>query len=296
MKQINIDADAENERLNKYLARLLPNASMGFIYKMLRKKNIVLNGSKASGSELLKAGDEIKVFFSDETYDKFSRKTPREVPEFRPLTVLYEDSDIIAVHKPAGLLSQSDKKGGDCVNARIISYLGSKGELSDDFTPSIVNRLDRNTSGIVLAGKTYQGTRRLTEEIRERIVIKTYKCICEGDFARHMTVTAFLKELPGNQVKIYNSEVDGSKKIITEFIPERELNGYTLLKVILHTGRKHQIRAQLSALGHPVAGDGKYGKRKGYLCLHAYSVEIPDIGVITDPLPDEFRRFIDAHL
>lgn len=296
MKQIVVDERFSKERLNKYLSGILPNASMGFIYKMLRKKNIVLNGRKAQGNELLSAGDEIKIFFSDDTFDKFSRKEAVTIADAKPLTVLYEDNDVIAVHKPAGLLSQSDRAGGDCVNARILSYLAKKNELPSDFTPSIVNRLDRNTSGLVLAGKTYQGVRTLTEEIRTRKVIKTYKCICVGRFEEHKTVTAFLKEIPGNQVEIYDNEVAGSRKIITEFIPETQLNGYTLLTVILHTGRKHQIRAQLSALGHPVVGDPKYGHGRGIMYLHAYSVEIPEIGLITDPVPDNFTRFINAHL
>lgn len=296
MKQIVVDERFSKERLNKYLSGILPNASMGFIYKMLRKKNIVLNGRKAQGNELLSAGDEIKIFFSDDTFDKFSRKEAVTIADAKPLTVLYEDNDVIAVHKPAGLLSQSDRAGGDCVNARILSYLAKKNELPSDFTPSIVNRLDRNTSGLVLAGKTYQGVRTLTEEIRTRKVIKTYKCICVGRFEEHKTVTAFLKEIPGNQVEIYDNEVAGSRKIITEFIPETQLNGYTLLTVILHTGRKHQIRAQLSALGHPVVGDPKYGHGRGIMYLHAYSVEIPEIGLIADPVPDNFTRFINAHL
>ena len=296
MKQIVVDERFSKERLNKYLSGILPNASMGFIYKMLRKKNIVLNGRKAQGNELLSAGDEIKIFFSDDTFDKFSRKEAVTIADARPLTVLYEDNDVIAVHKPAGLLSQSDRAGGDCVNTRILSYLAKKNELPSDFTPSIVNRLDRNTSGLVLAGKTYQGVRTLTEEIRTRKVIKTYKCICVGRFEEHKTVTAYLKEIPGNQVEIYDNEVAGSRRIITEFIPETQLNGYTLLTVILHTGRKHQIRAQLSALGHPVVGEPKYGHGRGIMYLHAYSVEIPEIGLITDPVPDNFTRFINAHL
>lgn len=296
MKQIVVDERFSKERLNKYLSGILPNASMGFIYKMLRKKNIVLNGRKAQGNELLSAGDEIKIFFSDDTFDKFSRREAVTIADAKPLTVLYEDNDVIAVHKPAGLLSQSDRAGGDCVNARIISYLAQRKELLPDFTPSIVNRLDRNTSGIVLAGKTYQGVRALTEEIRERRIIKTYKCICEGDFPEEGTVTAYLKEIEGNQVRVFSSEVAGSKRIITEFIPERRLVGFTLLRVILHTGRKHQIRAQLAALNHPVAGDAKYGRGKGTMYLHAYSVDIPEIGTITDPLPDDFTRFINAHL
>lgn len=296
MKQIVTDKSTENIRLNKYLSHILPAASMGFIYKMLRKKNIVLNGKKASGNELLHEGDEVRIYFSDETYDKFSSKKEVKPAASGPIQVLYENDDIIAVHKPAGLLSQSDKAGGDCVNARILSYLDEKNILQSDFTPSIVNRLDRNTSGIVLAGKTYIGIRTLTEEIRERKIIKTYKCICEGDFRSKQTVTAYLKEISANKVRVYDSKVLGAKQIVTEFIPERHLNGYTLLNVILHTGRKHQIRAQLSALHHPILGDPKYGHGGDKMYLHAYSVTIPDVGVITDPVPDYFTRFIDAHI
>lgn len=296
MKEIKVSSGNENERLNKYLARILPNASMGFIYKMLRKKNITLNDKKASGSELLKSGDQVKIFFSDETFEKFSARAEEHHRDVKPIKVLYEDDDIIAVHKPAGLLSQSDRKGGDCVNERILSYLSSRDKLPDDFTPSIVNRLDRNTSGIVLAGKTYQGTRRLTEQIRTRQIIKKYKCICLGSFDKKMTVHSFLKEKQQNTVEILDSPSDGAKEIITEFIPEQKLTGFTFLTVVLHTGRKHQIRAQLAHLGHPIVGDAKYGKGHGRMYLHAFSVYVPDVGVITDPVPDEFGRFINAHI
>lgn len=296
MKKIIVDDRYENMRFNKYINHLLPSARMGFIYRMLRKKNIVLNGKKADGSEAVHAGDEVKIFFSDETYEEFSRKKPRTIRKTAPIKVLYEDDDIMAVHKPRGLKSQSDKAGGDCVNSRIISLLDSEGKLTDDFTPSIVNRLDTNTTGIVLAGKTYQGTRRLTELIRESQIVKTYKCICIGDFPERKFVKNYIVTEKGNQVSVSDTKINGGRIAKTEFIPEKRMNGYTLLTVILHTGRKHQIRATLAHLGHPVAGDSKYGNDKGYMYLHAYSVDIPDTGVITDPLPEEFERFINAHL
>ncbi len=299
MKEIRVAESFSDSRLDKYLIRLLPSASAGFIYKMLRKKNITLNGKKASGRELLRDGDLIRIFFSDETFEKFSRKEQicsSEGVMLAETDILYQDKDIMAVHKPAGLLSQSNRPGGDCLNARIISYLASEGELSSDFTPSIVNRLDAATSGIVLFGKTYHGVRLLTEMIRERRIVKTYKCICHKTFEEKVTVTSYLKELSGNRVSVTAERTDGSKRIITEFIPEKRLCGYTLLTVILHTGRKHQIRAQLAALGFPVAGDSKYGHDSGRLYLHAYSVEIPGIGQIVDLLPEEFGRFINAHL
>ncbi|MQN01525.1 MAG: RluA family pseudouridine synthase [Lachnospiraceae bacterium] len=300
MKELIISEANEKERLNKYLSHLLSNASMGFIYKMLRKKNITLNGKKASGNELLKSGDIIKIFFSDETYDKFTANDRGIVPAqnpLEPLTVLYEDSDIIAVHKPAGLLSQSDKRGGDCVNSRILFLLSSRGEMETGFTPSIVNRLDRNTSGIVLAGKTYRGSRMLSDLIQSRDVIKTYYCIADGHFKREGIYRVWHTENKDNTVNVSDKETEGAKEIVTEFFPERYSRSHTLIRIILHTGRKHQIRASLSHLGYPVTGDSKYGKgHEKHMYLHAFSVRIPGIGTIEDPLPDYFRRFMDADI
>lgn len=296
MKKITVDDRYENMRFNKFIRHLLPSAGMGFIYRMLRKKNIVLNGKKADGSEQVHAGDEVKIFFSDETYADLSEKKPRDINRPKPVKVLYEDDDIIAVHKPRGLKSQSDRAGGDCVNARILSLLESEGKLPDDYTPSIVNRLDTNTTGIILAGKTYRGTRRLTEQIREGQIVKTYKCICRGDFKERIFVKNYIVNEKKDQVRVSDTRINGGKIAKTEFIPERKLNGYTLLSVILYTGRKHQIRATLAHLGYPVAGDSKYGNERGYMYLHSYSVSIPDIGVIYDRVPTEFERFINAHL
>lgn len=294
MREFTVPEGNKSERLNKYLSHLLPNASMGFIYKMLRKKNITLNEKKASGNELLMPGDEVRIFFSDETYEKFSKRET-EVAEASPIAVLYEDDDIIAVHKPAGLLSQSDKKGGDCVNARILYYLSTKGKMPADFTPSIANRLDRNTSGIVLAGKTYKGSRFLSDAIQSRDVIKTYYCIVDGWFEKRGLYKAYHHTNSDNTVTISDIKHEGDKEAVTEFFPEETSKRHTLVRIILHTGRKHQIRASLAHLGHPVTGDPKYGKgHEKHLYLHAYSVEIPGVGMIVDEVPDYFRRFMDA--
>ncbi|MDD6551238.1 MAG: RluA family pseudouridine synthase [Lachnospiraceae bacterium] len=297
MKEFTVTSGNEKERLNKYLAHILPNASMGFLYKMLRKKNITLNGKKASGNELLKAGDEVRIFFSDETFEKFSSKTVSIPESSKPLQVLYEDDDIIAVHKPAGLLSQSDIKGGDCVNARILAYLSTNGKMPSDFTPSIVNRLDRNTSGIVLAGKTYKGSRFLSDAIQSRDVVKTYYCIADGHFEKTGLYKAWHHQNPDNSVTISDKKREGDKEAVTEFFPEKYSGKHTLVRVILHTGRKHQIRASLSNLGHPVTGDPKYGRgHEKHMYLHAFSVEVPGIGKIEDPVPEYFGRFLDADI
>lgn len=297
MKEFKVTDGNEKERLNKYLAHILPNASMGFIYKMLRKKNITLNGKKASGNELLKAGDEVRIFFSDQTFEKFSAKD--DLPEISSnlLKILYEDTDIIAVHKPAGLLSQSDKKGGDCVNARILSYLSANGKMPSDFTPSIVNRLDRNTSGIVLAGKTYKGSRFLSDAIQSRDVVKTYYCIADGHLEKPGLYRAWHHQNADNTVTVSDTKREGDKEAVTEFFPEKYSGKHTLVRVILHTGRKHQIRAALKHLGHPVTGDPKYGKgHEKHMYLHAFSVEVPGIGKIEDPVPEYFGRFLDADI
>ena len=171
MKEFTISSNEAGQRFDKYLGNLLSEASMSFIFKMLRKKNFTLNGKKAAGNELLKQGDVVKLFLSDETFDKFASKNNKkqkanswkvyseEDLKKLGLLVVYEDSHILAFHKPAGMLSQKAKDSDISVNEYLIGYLLHKQELTAEelhtFKPSIANRLDRNTSGLILCGKVF---------------------------------------------------------------------------------------------------------------------------------------------
>ena len=309
-------------RLDKYLMKFLKEAPASFIYKMLRKKNIVLNGRKAAGSEFLKEDDEIKLFLSDDTVVKFggkvisSKTADREYEataedelevqadntlydslknlgwEYDEPKVIYEDRDIIILNKPVNVLSQIAKLGDVSMNEWLISYLIKSGSISANdlltVKPAVVNRLDRNTSGIILAGKTLTGLRFLSDIIKTRKIEKYYLTIVKGEMKENITAEAYLlKNDSHNTVKIYKEKVQGAEYIKTAYEVLKATSGHSLLRVKLITGKSHQIRAHLSFLGYPVIGDGKYGlksenttyRRMGLNSqfLHSYEIKFPEV-------------------
>ena len=180
MKEFQITDNEAGQRFDKYLAKLLGNAPKSFFYKMLRKKNITLNGKKASGNEKLQTGDQIKLFLSDDTFAKFSQQqqTARAVTD---LDILYEDSDILLINKPVGMLSQPDDTKEPSLVEYLIGYLLNNGSITEEglrtFHPSVCNRLDKNTSGIVAAGKSLAGLQELSSLFHDRTIHKDYLCI-----------------------------------------------------------------------------------------------------------------------
>ena len=189
MRQLTVHKNDENQRLDKYLKKYLKEAPGSFIYKMLRKKNIVLNGKKADGTEKLSAGDEIKLFFAEETLQKFTgedgKKKGMQFPTMKNLEILFEDEDILILNKPVGELSQKAEAKDVSMNEYALGYLQQTGAITEEslkvFKPSVCNRLDRNTSGILIVAKTYQGAREFGEALQKRSVRKFYKCIVKGD-------------------------------------------------------------------------------------------------------------------
>ena len=309
-------------RLDKYLMKFLKEAPASFIYKMLRKKNIVLNGKKAAGSEFLKEDDEVKLYLSDETVVKFggkvisSKTADREYEataedelesgadnslydrlknlkwEYDEPQVIYEDRDIIILNKPVNVLSQIAKLGDVSMNEWLISYLIRSASLSANdlltVKPAVANRLDRNTSGIILAGKTLTGLRFLSDIIKTRKIEKYYLTIVKGEMKENITAEAYLlKNDSHNTVKIYKEKVQGADYIKTAYEVLKVSVGHSLLRVKLITGKSHQIRAHLSFLGYPVIGDGKYGlksenttyRRMGLNSqfLHSYEIKFPEV-------------------
>lgn len=336
MTELTIRENDAGGRLDKYLGRFLHDAPASFIYKMLRKKNITLNGKKALGSEKLAVGDSVKLFLSDETVVKFGGKVSAGAgnegvggkntsvgsdPKFTwPLpkpSIIYEDKDILILNKPADVLSQPAYPGDLSLNDWILEYMKKNGFTEEDYAtvhPSVANRLDRNTSGVIMAGKTLPGLRFLSEMIKSRKVDKYYLTLVKGVITEKKIITAYLvKSKSHNQVKIYDTPVEGGALIKTEYRPLDNNGKYTLLLVKLITGKSHQIRAHLAFTGHPVFGDSKYGlkseseaaKRLGLKrqFLHSYITVFPS-DITGDflymagrrfvaPLPDDFNVILE---
>ena len=290
MRQLTVHKNDENQRLDKYLKKYLKEAPGSFIYKMLRKKNIVLNGKKADGTEKLCAGDEIKLFFAEETLQKFTGETANSdvhrFPTMKNLDILFEDEDILILNKPAGELSQKAEAKDVSMNEYALGYLQKTGAITEKslkvFKPSVCNRLDRNTSGILVVAKTYQAAREFGEALQKRTVRKFYRCIVKGEVKKSETIDGYLwKDEKTNKVQIFKEKREDASEIHTAYRPMKCENGLTLLEVHLITGRTHQIRAHLSSIGHPILGDPKYGDKRlsekykvKYQLLHACRLEL----------------------
>lgn len=308
MQTVIIGNNQAGQRLDKFLHKYMPCAGTGFLFKMLRKKNITLNGKKAEGSEILAGGDNISFFFSEETFRKFTGipsaassgaarlSTADYEKAYRTLhgiSVIYEDANILIANKPAGILSQKAEASDLSLNEWLIGYLlahePSLREELNTFRPSVCNRLDRNTSGLVLCGKSLAGSQYLSRCIKERSIRKFYRTVCAGRVEEEATVRGYLeKDSAKNRVTVRKfPSGNGRQDYIETFYRPLMLSGeYTLLEVELITGKTHQIRAHLASLGHPLAGDFKYGneeinrlfkKRFGlqYQLLHACRVVFP---------------------
>lgn len=321
MQSVTINGNQAGQRLDKFLRKYLPEAGTGFLYKMLRKKNITLNGKKAEGSELLAQGDQVSFFFSDETFAKFSGRSvgkgdafdtgqdfrnTSELAEYRRayrelsgIDVIYEDDHVLILDKPAGILTQKAAEGDISLNEWMIGYLLDSVPVFETqlegFRPSVCNRLDRNTSGLVLCGKSLPGLQFLSRCIRERSIRKFYQTICLGQLREPALVKGYLKKDESrNRVSVVPVESKQSilaehmgEYIETAYKPVCVGEKYTLLEVELITGKTHQIRAHLAGLGHPLIGDFKYGdtviNKKmqrdfglKHQMLHAFRVEFPE--------------------
>ncbi len=328
MREFVISKDEQGVRLDKQLLKILNNSGSGFIYKMLRKKNITLNDARALGSERLKCGDVIRIYFSDDTFNRLSSpKVSEEIqgcclPSGKYETeklIIYEDGNFMILNKPSGLLSQKAGKDDFSLNELCIEYLIDKGVISSEsllmFKPSICNRLDRNTSGIVIFACNYAAARTINEALYQRTIHKYYLCIVKGTVKKEGSKKGFLiKDGKSNSVVIDERDGGEGRQIETAYRPLVYNDEHTLLEVELITGRSHQIRAQMASIGHPLLGDNKYGdkalNRKYHdvlrgtsQLLHAYKLVIPGDAegvlkavagtVFKAPLPQEFVNMCD---
>lgn len=304
MREVQIGENESGQRLDKFLQKYLREASRGFVYKMLRKKNIKLNGRRAEGSEILSQGDHVTLYFSEDTFLKFRGEVKVPCYPAKELEILYEDSHIALINKPAGMLSQKSKDSDNSLVEYFLGYLQRRGQWQPGcgFTPGICNRLDRNTSGIVIAGKSLPALQKMSELLRQRALDKYYVTIVSGVMENPATIRGYLyKEEKTNKAYIFREDGPGRSYIETAYEPLAVDGSHTLLSVKLVTGKTHQIRSHLSSIGHPLMGDMKYGGeplpgRRGYL-LHAREVRFPELpapfggisgSAFVAPFPPEF--------
>lgn len=316
MREIICSKNEENVTLIKVLNKYLPLANNSFLYKMLRKKNITLNDKKAEGNEKLKFNDSIKIYFSDETFDKFSGANDTEyINEYNSLSnlntsrfkVIYEDDDILAIDKPINMLSQKAKDTDISANELFLSYLIKTNKLTLDtfktFHPSVANRLDRNTTGVLLFGKTMKGLHYLSSVLKDHSIDKFYVALCKGCINEKIKVDTYLiKDEKTNKVQITDNPKN-AEHILMDYEPIKFSSDYTLLRIKLLTGKSHQIRAHLSAIGHPILGDIKYGDKKindilrnkfnlNSQLLHANIIDFKNGNKIVAPIPQIFDTII----
>ncbi len=267
MREIKIEKNDSGQRLDKFLSKKFKTMPKSLMYKYIRTKYIKLNGKKTTPETFLCDGDILTFYIKDEFFEE--KKNYDFQKASKELNILYEDENLMLIDKKVGVIVHQDSSyGSDALVQRVLRYLFEKGqynpESENSFTPALVNRIDRNTGGIVIAAKNAQSLRTLNEKLKNREIVKTYLCIAKGKMPKKSDIIkAFhIKNEKTNMVKIYDKEVENSKEIITEYKVLDTNGDLSLLEVVLHTGRTHQIRAHLSHIGHPLLGDEKYGDKR----------------------------------
>lgn len=327
MYQLEVRENEAGQRLDKFLHKFMPLAPSSFFYKMLRKKNITLNGKKAEGSEKLSVGDRLSFYLSKETMKSFQKEDAirnesvhneyEEAFKFlKGILVIYEDENVIIMNKPAGILSQKAGPEDLSLNEWMIGYLLANKCIDEKqlstFKPSICNRLDRNTIGLVIGSKSLAGSQKMNELISSRKIRKFYRMLVKGHVQREETLEGYLlKDQKSNKVRLIKNVTDEKAAYIkTRYYPVKRFSDRTLVEAELITGKPHQIRIHLASTGHPLLGDYKYGdrifndkyKRQFHInsqLLYACRLELPKMEapfeslscrVIEAPVPDEFKK------
>ncbi|EHI98902.1 pseudouridine synthase, RluA family [Clostridium sp. DL-VIII] len=290
--KIEIGPNEAGQRLDKFLRKLLKDVPLSAIFKALRKKDIRVNGTKQNEKYFLEEGDIVEIKYiqsnKENKEDKFIKVDPKRVK------IIYEDDNMLIIEKWPDVLVHSDTKNNEepTLTDYVLSYLNDKGDYLPEneltFTPASCNRLDRNTSGMVVFGKSFEGLKCINEAIRDDEIRKYYYTLAKGKVRDGLYEAYILKNPETNVSKIYDTEVKGSKRIAMEISTVESNGAYSLIDINLITGRSHQIRAHLAHLGNPIIGDSKYGDKKlnsffeskyglNYQYLYAYKLNFRKI-------------------
>ncbi|MBR0446245.1 MAG: RluA family pseudouridine synthase [Oscillospiraceae bacterium] len=285
MKELTIGTNDAGQRLDRFLSKSVPLLPASLAQKYIRIKRIKLNGGRAERDTRLQAGDVLQLYINDEFFD-----TPREDNAFLTvaspkLNIVYEDDHILLMDKRPGLAvhPHDGAEYGRTLIDHIQAYLYQKREwvprLENSFTPALCNRIDRNTGGIVIAAKTAEALRVMNQKIKDRELDKRYLAIVEGSLKQKSgSLKGYLfKDAKKNRVFVSDKPQPGAKSCHTDYRVLAEGKGLTLVECKLITGRTHQIRAQFAHAGHPLLGDGKYGKLnknfdRDYQALYSYKL------------------------
>ena len=330
MREINITANDAGQRLDRFLRKYLSNAPLSAIYRIVRK-DVKVDGIRRREDYMLSEGQVLSLFLTDADIDSWSRRASHKRVK-RQFTVIYEDENIIIVNKPFGLLVHGDKtEKKDTLANQVVDYLIETGaynpRVEKSFVPSPAHRLDRNTTGIVVFGKNAEAQRELARLFREDgLISKYYYTIVHGKLAgEHHLAGKLLKDEERNIGKVLPADDERGKYIETIVRPAvcspdasgsgRYGRGYSVADIELVTGRSHQIRAHLSSIGHPLAGDTKYGGRelsvkdaqfelgKTTQALHAYKIEFKNADgplsylsgkAFEAPLPKAWEKLLEG--
>jgi 23S rRNA pseudouridine955/2504/2580 synthase len=295
VREIIVRENEANQRLDRFLLKYLNKSTRGNVFKLLRKKVIKVNNKKKKENYYLKLNDKIQFFLSDEALEELRQEEEMVLSKNVNLDIVYEDDEILVVNKPKGLLTHPNKNEyKKTLTTRVQTYLNHLATRT--FKPASVNRLDRNTSGLILFCKTYDALKKYNKMMRNREIKKYYICIVHGRVKRKGEIKGYLdKDHQKNIVKIREDNSDGKGRFIhTRYKPLEYIKNYTLLEVEILTGRTHQIRASLSKIGHPIVGDTKYGGKKvknvTTQVLHAYKLIVGDKIIVKDS--DEIKDII----
>jgi 23S rRNA pseudouridine955/2504/2580 synthase len=278
MVEFKIGQDESSQRLDRFVRKFLSKAPHSLVYKLIRKKDIKVNGKRARIDYILKEEDRVTLYLSEDRIALY-RQDKKHQPTLQKLRILYEDEQIVLVNKPDKIAVQPDQTKQVSLVDMLLDHCGY--DPNSTFRPAFCNRLDKNTTGIVIGAKTLHALQMINLAIREKKIRKTYRALVVGDLREPLDLEAYLeRNQRSRRSQVFSNKKDDSKKIKTRITPVYNEGGFTEIEVDLVTGRTHQIRAHLQHIHHPIIGDLKYGGRYQGVnsqMLHAHRVEFLEL-------------------